>query len=490
MNYWAREPFGSFINDGDFRFTDAGPLHTPVLAFSIRRNDKLEIVLEAVGDDETKSNLVLERAGYHRAGTVRQNTDSAILKNIAGTTVTLSGVSPRSTTSFHNVKTGKREVRQEVTIHEVSAELLPADRGAYTIDFLENVSSRYYLWPDVVVNKIETIHTRTFGREAGALAMSHNSEDYSSGRSAIKLTVSGVEFYLCSTSHNKEGDQFQPGYILFTGTPDKDFRHKIRAILSFTLGMYLVYLGTATYSGDWRLTSFQSFTAYSIDKKAFDLPVMPPSLLGDRAHNEPSHGPVARLVNALYTHYDDLQFGSLSWAYWHALCAPLHIAAVHFGAAIEALQRRYVAKHSKDFPTKLVSHKGKWDVFAAMVNAEIEKLDISDDAKNLMKANTGLLNQVPRRVTTEELLNKTGLVLGEDESRAWKGRHDAAHGNDTTSDATSGMIRNNKLLKVIFHRMLLKAIDGSDQYYDYASLDFPLRPLADPVPLSKTKTEH
>jgi hypothetical protein len=209
---------------------------------------------------------------------------------------------------------------------------------------------------------------------------------------------------------------------------------------------------------------------------------MPPSLLGDRAHNELSQGLVARMVNALYTHYDDLQFGSLSWAYWHALCAPLHIAAVHFGAAIEALQRRYVAKHSKDFPTKLVSDKGKWAAFSAMVNAEIEKLDILDEAKSLMKANAGLLNQVPRRVTTEELLKQTGLVLGEDESRAWKGRHDAAHGNDTTLDATSGMIRNNKLLKVMFHRMLLKVIDGSGQYYDYGSLDFLLRRLTDPVP--------
>jgi hypothetical protein len=28
--------------------------------------------------------------------------------------------------------------------------------------------------------------------------------------------------------------------------------------------------------------------------------------------------------------------------------------------------------------------------------------------------------------------------------------------------------------------MLLKIVDGSDQYYDYASLNFPLRPLAAP----------
>jgi hypothetical protein len=44
------------------------------------------------------------------------------------------------------------------------------------------------------------------------------------------------------------------------------------------------------------------------------------------------------------------------------------------------------------------------------------------------------------------------------------------------------IIRDTKLLKVLFHRMLLKIVDGSDHYYDYASLDFPIRNLREPVP--------
>jgi len=227
-------------------------------------------------------------------------------------------------------------------------------------------------------------------------------------------------------------------------------------------------------------STFAAVSAYSMDKKAFELPAMPPALLGTRAHNELSHGPVSRLVSALYTHYDDLQFGALSWAYWHAVCAPLHIAAVHFGAAIEALQRRYLAIHSGDFATKIVSTN--WDNYANAIGSTIDASGASDEIKGMLKSNIGLLNQVPRRILTDQIIVVLGLDLGDDERKAWKRRHDAAHGNDITPGTELAMIRDTKLLKVLFHRMLLGIVNGSDIYYDYASLNFPLRRLDEAVP--------
>jgi hypothetical protein len=43
------------------------------------------------------------------------------------------------------------------------------------------------------------------------------------------------------------------------------------------------------------------------------------------------------------------------------------------------------------------------------------------------------------------------------------------------------IIRETKLLKLIFHRILLKITNGSDTYRDYYSLKFPIRKLEDPV---------
>jgi hypothetical protein len=76
-----------------------------------------------------------------------------------------------------------------------------------------------------------------------------------------------------------------------------------------------------------------------MDMRAFDLHVLAPAWLGVRSHNVLDTAKVSRLVSGLYEHCDELDFGNLSWGYWHAMCAPLHIKAVHFGAIIEALQR-------------------------------------------------------------------------------------------------------------------------------------------------------
>jgi hypothetical protein len=44
------------------------------------------------------------------------------------------------------------------------------------------------------------------------------------------------------------------------------------------------------------------------------------------------------------------------------------------------------------------------------------------------------------------------------------------------------VIRDIKLLKVMFHRMLLRMVNGADSYTDYVTPGFPNRQLAEQVP--------
>ena len=44
------------------------------------------------------------------------------------------------------------------------------------------------------------------------------------------------------------------------------------------------------------------------------------------------------------------------------------------------------------------------------------------------------------------------------------------------------VIRDIKLLKVMFHRMLLRIIDGADTYHDYATPGFPIRQYSASTP--------
>src|SRR6202163_4783348 len=67
----------------------------------------------------------------------------------------------------------------------------------------------------------------------------------------------------------------------------------------------------------------------------FDLPVLPPSPLGPTYQHELTAPALSRIVNGIYAQYDALNFRSLAWAYWHALCSTTHISGVHYGALIE-----------------------------------------------------------------------------------------------------------------------------------------------------------
>lgn len=213
-----------------------------------------------------------------------------------------------------------------------------------------------------------------------------------------------------------------------------------------------------------------------------NLPVLPPTPLGTRYQHEINATFLSRIVNAIVAQYDDLKFRSLSWGYWHALCATPHIAGVHFGAIIEALQRRYAERHPDAFETKLISDKAAWKTFSADANRLVASLDIRDDYKRALTANIGNLNRMPQRMLMDKLLKRINIRLGPDEDQAWKRRDAAAHGNEIEDGTELQVIRDNKLLKVLFHRILLRVTNASDTYHDYCSAGFPIRDLREPVP--------
>jgi hypothetical protein len=276
------------------------------------------------------------------------------------------------------------------------------------------------------------------------------------------------------------------GCIIYVGNPAEEFRKRVRTAISFALGVYLVDLGSAVYSKDWEIISFKSRSAYSIDRKVLDLVVLPPAPMGARWQHELDRVPFARLVNAVFHNYKPVDFGNLSWAYWHALCATPHIASVHFGAAIEMLLRQYAATKADQFPRGIIADRAIWKRLSGQVEEAVAKLEIPEEKKNALRENIGGLNRVHQRDIMEAILKDVGIALGVDEAQAWKRRNDAAHGIAMENGEELDVIRDIKLLKVMFHRMLLRIINGADTYHDYATPGFPIRKLADPVPPARS----
>ena len=63
---------------------------------------------------------------------------------------------------------------------------------------------------------------------------------------------------------------------------------------------------------------------------------------------------------------------------------------------------------------------------------------------------------------------------------AWKRRNDAAHGNALETGSELSLIQDNNLLRMVFHRMLLRITNASSSYFDYATPGFPIKPLTEP----------
>jgi hypothetical protein len=298
----------------------------------------------------------------------------------------------------------------------------------------------------------------------------------------VRFNVAGMQVYLCAKWQEKSEGRRKPGCLVYLGTPDETTRAKVRDALSFSLGMYLVCLGSVTFSENWEIVSYKSVSAYSIDGRVFDLPVLPPAPFGGRFQHEIVPAALTRMVGSIDSAYDVLNFRSLSWAYWHARCATVHIAPVHFGAAIEALQPQHIDAHADHFRTKVLEDRDVWGQLSKAIGDAIDGLQIPPSDKQLLVNGIGGLNRLPQRQLLDQVVNSIGMRLGTDELEAWKRRNDAAHGNEIQDDMVLDAIRDMKLLNVLFHRLLLRITNAADRYFDYVTPGFPIRRLEDPVP--------
>jgi hypothetical protein len=485
MPFWDREPFQTLISEEHYGFVDSGPHQAPISTFKLRRNEKLQLRLETVcGEEAVHNHHLLERQNLDD-----EEQQKAQLKSIGGLVVDLSGVISESIRTEESYRRNESKLRETAHVHSIQSQI--AKEGAtVTIDWLENLG-RYYHWPQIVVNEKKTEFTRSYGRGAEALVLNDTGTGYSSGSAALTLTLDGLTFHLTSNMPKENTGQIKPGYLLYMGLPDELTRRKIRTVLSYALGIYFVHLGHSTYTSTWDIADFRAIAGYSMDMRAFDLHAIPPGWLGTTSHNVLDVPKVSRLVSGLYRHYDQLDFGNLNWGYWHAMCAPLHIKAVHFGAIIEALQRNYLSAHASEFSEKIVQESAKWDDLVEATSTAIDGTELFSEQKQLVKANLGRLNQMPRAAVTDQVFQKLGIVLGDDERQAWKRRHDAAHGNPMISGKEREVIRDAHLLRVLFNRMVLRIVNGNDHYYDYSARPtngFPIRNLSDPVPPPETKS--
>jgi hypothetical protein len=274
---WEREPF-ELLNEGLFRITDPGPLHAPIHSFTIRRNEKRQLILETHGPVDAKSS-----APEYPSGTLRLNTDTTGLASATGATATLTGVQPYDVVTKNDYGKNTHVLTEISLIHRIDIALRSEEKPAYIIDWLDNYPMEPFHWPDSIKTSTSSTKTRNIGLGEDSITLTTSDGTQGSSLAAAKLSIAGVDVYLCALDPKEAVDRVRPGCLLYVGQPDEDFRRKVRNALSFSLGAFLVDLGSAVYSASWDLQSYRLNSAYSIAGRVFDLPVLHPAPLNGRS---------------------------------------------------------------------------------------------------------------------------------------------------------------------------------------------------------------
>lgn len=477
MTHWQHEYVDELLNSKHFWVDDAGPLTSPVCDFSLTRGERDRLLLKSQSDG--KCGWSAKHA--HPVGTVRENRDKVSFGANNGARLEAIGVQPRSFLQIRNSE-GTVSCEELSDVQLVTCELRPGDEVTYTIDWLDNLQTDSGVWiGSIVKDESERAETRTFGHDNDVVLTRRDMGLDRSNKNVLHLNIDGLQIYLGKTDRVHARGRITPGYIIYLGAPDNDERTRIREILSYCLGNYLVYLGSSFLSETSELVGLTAVSPPNIGVIA-EVPAHPPSPLGDLYEMEVNQRHLEQMANALYTRYDDLHFSSLSWAYWHAVCAPVHMKAAHFGAALEALQRTPICS-TKAKSTKRLITQSQWGPIETRLLHVVENSDIETDIKkvlsNKIRSN---LNQVPPTKIQDEIFAEIGLVLGDLEKAAWKRRNQAAHGQPVNDTNAIDTIRETKLLKVVFHRMMMTITGANLRYYDDYTVGRPVRRIIDPVP--------
>jgi hypothetical protein len=461
------------INELNFKIVDPGPLHAPVYKFKIRRDEKLDLFIETEAAIDAKSS-----AQNFPSGTIRFSTETVKIEHpFSSAKGELIGI---ETLELAQVEGKLQEI---ATFHELTLTLFQSGPAAYTIEWIDNFP-QIYLWPDSVNTITENSTRFTLANEGDEIIIREDDHRRGGGQSAARLVIDAHVLHVCAPSRNSAT---RSGCIVYVGVPDQLLRKKIRTALSLALGAYLIETGHTVYDAKWHIVSAVAISAYSLGQAAFNLPPMPLTLLTDRNLQFDIGRPkLQRMVERLCAAYESLDLANLSWAYWHARTATVHIAPAHFGAAIEALQEAYSEKHPDAIRRSIVP-KPKWKEMMKGIDEAVAKASIPDDEKvAITEAIRGGINRTSARERTRELAKRIKIEIGPYEDAAWQRRNDAAHGTTIPEGEELEAIQDMKLLMVLFHRLLLAVTGAADLYVDYATPGHPWRPLKDAVPPAVT----
>lgn len=473
MTAWLWECFDAYLNDGGFEVSDPGPVVGPVREISIRRLGNGELELTAVSPRHAPVN------DDSLPGSMRTLTEQIGFTSPGGYEAIAKAVHWRRKSNGRDPVSGPRHTAGYF-VGEILITRPSPPPVAFTIDWLNNVDRESCHWLGGSIDDQRDItETRTIGQGVSRVTLKGSGAGGRLGSysAALEMVIGGFRLFVCASQEGPK-DRW-PGYILYEGAPDDEFRRRVREVVGFTLGSGLVWLGSTALDGDSQFiwTSARSASPFGRDVDAAD----PPAPLSQRMENAVEQDAVGRVASALFDHYDELDFRALSWNYWFAVNAPGHMAAGHFGAAIEALEKAYLDAHPDFEPTGPIKDEELETCVRQALRKCVDELELDKCMTQQLHTKIGDFNRPSGASTRRQLMERLGLGWGAAEKAAWSRRNAAAHGKVRSPGDSIPTARDIVILRTILNRMVLKIAGASPTYIYRYTPGNRVRALSQPI---------
>ncbi|MEL5244880.1 hypothetical protein PTR67_07380 [Serratia nevei] len=457
-----------------------------ITSYILERGENLELICEFTSDNIESRPLskLQSRRDKHPAGTVRID-DSEIdfgSNYSPDNKITLSGMISLGRTTTISIS-GSSRTKETCRIHRIKSNHEKKNKTAFLIEWVVNLNMSPYIWPNSLMTERRTKTTKTFSSTDHSITLSDDKEQSGLSSKCCHIKIQGFNIYFGVAEESKLNNTQHPGFIFYEGSPDSEFRTKVRQALSFILGRNILYLGNSELDEKLYLVGFEAQTPNSMGGLFIKNPSPPPSRLmrNDSQGFFSDEHVINYMVEKFVLNYDKYDLNHVSWLYWHAVIAPAHLKAVCFGATLESTQKKFIEKNEVSFKHSLVDKK-LWRDIAKSLHEIINKNEYIDErSKKTLLNKISNLNSTPQSLLTENFFEVLGLRLGDKEKKAYSRRNDAAHGNKTPDDNFIDLIRDSKLLHILCNRVLISILALTDNYTDFYTLGHPFRKLSEPV---------
>ena len=467
MKFLSWESFEGFLDHPLAVVEDPGPFRRPTKSVRVKRTKHGAIRVRALSERTAARDPSFPQ---HPAGTVRRNDVCASVKS-GGWNVVLRGLSqPRELLRWEG------EFEEEAHVWNVEGAAEDAAAPVQTIEWIANANVQQFVMPALMTEDSTTSYTRSFPGQDVVFEQTQTFTAHSSSWNALIVDVAGMHFTFIPNETSKRKAPWS-ARLIYSGAPSDQSRARVRQVLSLMLGRPLVYFGFEQRDADHERVAFEARSAYSGGGSWYAVHSMPPAPLTEKSDSVRLDSKlVSRFLSGVLGNYNRFDLNTALHFYLNALAAPVTLAASHFGSAIEALRNAYEEAYPNAYIKSLMKRDDAERAKTAW-HGMVAALDIDGDVKSELAAKVSQLNSASIRTRNRRFLQALNLESNELEEKAWMRRNSAAHGELAEDEEMVELMREVKILRGLFHRILLRMTDASEEYIDYHSLGFPSRPL-------------